>query len=254
MVCFLEPKWSDFLQTCCHETHQTTRFRHRDGATVSSSGQFLTDQCVPAVLQDGEMSAKKRPHRRMTSSPHLDDQTSQTLSGSPPQRSNTFSAAPKRRVNVVGSRAFQTRLCISTKISTCTWAVLCRVQQDITRKVLPSSQWLRECIWHCRNRKGTWELPQKCMFSFFPYLHRNTAQQQMSCFSGHFGLPWKFLEPNPKFQQIPFAVVLPYLWAEIGHFFLRLTLHLPTSSYHQSTTFFQHLLPLRQKWKPRFQL
>lgn len=84
------------------------------------------------------MSAKKRPHRRMTPSPHLDDQTSQTLSGSPPQRSNTFSAAPKRRVNIVGSRAFQTRLCISTKISTCTWAVLCRMQQDITRKVLPS--------------------------------------------------------------------------------------------------------------------
>lgn len=103
--------------------------------------------------------------------------------GPPPCWSSLISAAPKRKANTLSSRASQAGLYISRKIFTCARAASCRMRQDFTKGELPSSQWLREHIWHCWNRTGTRELLQKHMFTFLPHLHRNArclSQEQRS--------------------------------------------------------------------------
>lgn len=149
------------------------------------------------------MSSKKRPHRRMSPSPYINDQTSQTLSGSPPQRSNAFSAAPKRRANIVGSRAFQTRFCISTKISTCAWAALCRMQQDIIRKVLPSPSDSESAYGTAGTEKGH-ESFLKSICSSFSHTYTET-QHNSKCPASQdlVVLPWNFLvQPQSPLNSI----------------------------------------------------
>lgn len=117
--------WSQGKVVVCRHaaTRHVKQLLDSNTGMVSQSvalASFKHHQPVSEYLQYGMGRCLQRKDltEEWPPGPDPDDQTSQTLSGSPPQRSNSLSPALERRANIVGSRAFPTRFCISTKIST----------------------------------------------------------------------------------------------------------------------------------------